>query len=153
MYHQGEKLVYRMEGTNEGQHYEALATRASALEHPGDHVYIKRGTPASWADGRKRILGEGSIDFDITLAQLDPQHEVGAILIRHVPPRRPQLRLAAPWMREPVANTQNNWVEVTHEAGRYAAEVGKETFEVRLVVSLSDGRILSGTLDNPVQAQ
>jgi hypothetical protein len=230
-YHEGEALVYRMEGTNQGQHYQALATgevrkdasgawfeqyawsnvvwngkairlppgsvafrqilsldprkslsmpnpatvspaligpisdlltfyadlrlatRASALSNPGDHVYIKRGTPASWADGRHVILGEDSIDFDITLSQLDAQREAGTILIRHVPPRSPQVRLPAAWMREPVARTRNNWVEVTHEAGRYVAAVGRETFDVRLVVSLSDGRILSGTLDNPVQTQ
>ncbi len=30
--------------------------------------------------------------------------------------------------------------------------VGKETFDVRLTVSLTTGRILSATQDNPVQA-
>jgi hypothetical protein len=35
--------------------------------------------------------------------------------------------------------------------GTYSAGVGKETFEVRIKVSLLDGRILSARMDNPVE--
>jgi hypothetical protein len=33
---------------------------------------------------------------------------------------------------------------------QYVAAVGRETFDVQLVVSLVDGRIVSATMDNPV---
>jgi hypothetical protein len=53
----------------------------------------------------------------------------------------------------PVAGTPNNWVEVEKRPnGKYLAEVGKETFEVQIKVSLVDGRILSAKIDNPVEA-
>lgn len=53
-------------------------------------------------------------------------------------------------MRKPVADTPNNWVQVINEGGKFIAAVGKETFDVHLSVSLADGKILSGTLENPV---
>jgi len=34
---------------------------------------------------------------------------------------------------------------------KYLAAVGKETFDVEIRLSLADGMILSGTLDNPVE--
>lgn len=56
-------------------------------------------------------------------------------------------------MRTPVAPTPNNWVAVEKaDSGKYTAEVGKETFDVELKVSLVDGKILSGTIDNPLEA-
>jgi len=130
-----------------------LAEQVGTLSKPGDRAYQEHGTPASWADGNYVVLGEDSIDFDITLTEVDAAREAATLLIRHVPPKKPQVRLPAAWMREPVADTPNNWVEVTRNAGRYVAEVGKETFDVQLTVSLSDGRILSGTIENPVRAQ
>ena len=99
------------------------------------------------------VLGEDSIDFDITLAQVDLPGGVATLLIRHVPPPKPQVKLPAMWMHEPVADTPNNWVNVTRNAGKYVAEVGREVFDVQLRISLSDGKILSGTLENPVKAQ
>ena len=39
-----------------------------------------------------------------------------------------------------------------NNAGKYDAEVGKETFDVEIKVSLADGKILSATLNNPVDA-
>ena len=55
-------------------------------------------------------------------------------------------------MRTPVADTPNNWVELQkNDDGVYAGMVGKETFNVQLKVSLADGKILSATLDNPVE--
>ena len=35
--------------------------------------------------------------------------------------------------------------------GKYLAAVGKETFDVEIKLSLADGKILSATIDNPVQ--
>jgi hypothetical protein len=130
-----------------------LAAHIGTLNKPGDHAYQEVGLPASWADGRYVVLGEDSIDFDITLTQVDLPREMATLLIRHVPPKKPQVKLPAMWMHEPVADTPNNWVNVTRNAGKYLAEVGKETFDVQLTVSLSDGKILSGTIENPVKAQ
>jgi hypothetical protein len=54
-------------------------------------------------------------------------------------------------MQAPVADTANNWVEVTKtKDGKFEAGVGKETFDVTLNVSTADGRILSASMDNPV---
>ena len=52
-----------------------------------------------------------------------------------------------------VADTPNNWIDVKKNGGKFIAEVGKETFDVEIKLSLKDGKILSATLDNPVQAQ
>ena len=130
-----------------------LAAHIGTLSKPGDHAYQEVGTPASWADGRYVVLGEDSIDFDITLTQVDVARGVAMLLIRHVPPKKPQVKLPAMWMRGAVADTPNNWVNVTRNAEKYVAEVGKETFDVQLTVSLSDGKILSGNIENPVKAQ
>ncbi len=56
-------------------------------------------------------------------------------------------------MREPVADTPNNWVQVTKKDGKFVAAVGKETFDVRMEVSVADGKILSGAMENGVSAQ
>ncbi|MEX2264332.1 MAG: hypothetical protein WD696_20425 [Bryobacteraceae bacterium] len=130
-----------------------LAIKSGKLTHPGDHFYQSHGTPASWADGNRVVLGETSIDFDISYANADLSNEVATLMVRHVPPKQPQVRLPAAWMREPVAGTPNNWVQVTKRDGKYLAAVGKETFDVELKLSLIDGKILSGTMVNPVRAQ
>jgi hypothetical protein len=55
-------------------------------------------------------------------------------------------------MHVPVADTPNNWAEVgKSKDGKYVASVGKETFDVVIETSLTDGRILSATMDNPVE--
>jgi hypothetical protein len=130
-----------------------LAERVGNLSKPGDHAYKEHGTPNSWADGNHVILGQDSIDFDMTLTRVDAAHEAATLLIRHVPPNEPQIKLPAAWMQESVADTPNNWVNVVRDGGKYLAEVGKETFDVQLTVSLLDGKILSGTIENPVRAQ
>lgn len=62
-------------------------------------------------------------------------------------------------MRPPVADTPNNWTEVQRnfasqsDAEKYVAAVGKETFDVELKVSLVDGKIISGKIDNPVEVR
>lgn len=129
-----------------------LAIKQGTLAHAGDHVYVKNGTPNSWADGTNTLLGQDSIDFDITLSKVNPG-KTAKVIVRHVPPAQPQIKIPAKWMEAPVADTANNWVEVsrTQKADRpYLAEVGKETFDVELNVNLADGKILSATMDNPV---
>jgi hypothetical protein len=55
-------------------------------------------------------------------------------------------------MEKPVADTPNNWVQVSKAGeGKFSAEVGKETFVATIKVSLADGRIISATLENPVE--
>ena len=130
-----------------------LAAQSGKLSHAGDHVYQKVGTPASWADGNYVVLGEDSIDFDITLTDVDRSNEVATLLVKHIPPEQPAVHLPADWMREPVADTKNNWVDVQKRDGKFVAAVGKETFDVRMKVSLADGKILSGTIENPVKAK
>jgi hypothetical protein len=130
-----------------------LAARTGKLSHTGDHVYQKLGIPASWADGNYVVLGEDSIDFDITLTNVDGPNQVATLLVKHVPPEQPAVHLPVEWMREPVADTKNNWVDVQKREGKFVAAVGKETFDVRMKVSLADGKILSGTIENPVKAE
>jgi hypothetical protein len=98
------------------------------------------------------LIGEDSIDFDITLTGIDRSRGVATLLVKHVPPKAPTLRLPAEWMREPVADTPNNWVQVRRAKGRYFAAVGKETFDVQLTVGLAAGQIVSATMDNVVEA-
>jgi len=130
-----------------------LAARSGKLTAAGDHLYHGHGTPASWADGNRVVLGESSIDFDPTLTAIDPSGKVATLVVRHVPPKQPLVKLPAAWMRQPAAGTPNNCVNVVHEGDKYVAAVGKETFDVQMKVSLVDGKILSGTLDNTVKAR
>ena len=130
-----------------------LVVKEGKLIHAGDHLYRKHGTPASWADGTYVVLGEDSIDFDMSLTKIDETAKVATLFVRHVPPEQPQVRLPAAWMREAVAGTPNNWVEVAKRDGKFIAAAGKETFDVHMEVSVVDGKILSGTIENPVEAQ
>jgi hypothetical protein len=131
-----------------------MANKQSGLVRAGDHVYVKVGIPASWADGTYTILGESSVDFDITLKELDDADHVATLLVRHVPPAEPKVKLPTAWAEAPVADTPNNWVQVSkNQAGKYEAGVGKETFDVEIKVSLKDGKILSATMDNLVQTR
>ena len=55
-------------------------------------------------------------------------------------------------MRTPVVDTPNNWVSVRKGSnGKYVAAVGKETFDDVIQISLTDGRVLPATMDNPVE--
>jgi hypothetical protein len=130
-----------------------MANRLNKLSHAGDHFYFKRGTPNSWADGNYVLLGEDSIDFDFTLKDVNHTDKIATLLVRHVVPEKPEIKIPAEWMRAPVADAPNNWVEVEKKPnGKYLAEVGKETFDVQIKVSLADGKILSAKIDNPVEA-
>jgi hypothetical protein len=122
-----------------------------ALSKAGDHYYFKHGAPNSWADGAYYVLGQDSIDFDVTLTKLDNANKTAELVVRHVPPAKPEVKLPAEWMQKPVADTPNNWVEVAKQNDKYIAEVGKETFEVKILVDLTDGKILNASLENPIE--
>ncbi len=128
-----------------------LVNKTGQLNHAGDHFYVKVGTPSSWANGSQVILGQSSIDFDLTLKSINPTDRTAVLVVRHVPPDKSQVTLPAAWMQTPVADTPNNWVQVIKLPGKYLASVGQETFTVELTVSLVDGKILSATMDNPVK--
>jgi hypothetical protein len=128
-----------------------LAMRQSNLTRSGDHIYVKHGVPNSWADGTDTLIGQDSIDFDLTLVSIDPATQVATLIVRHVPPARPQLKLPASWMLNPVGSSPNNWVQVQKITdGKYVAAVGQESFEADIRISLPKGRIISAMLDNPV---
>jgi len=127
-----------------------LAMHQGALHAPGDHFYFANPSPSSWADGTVFTLAEDHIDFDITMTAVDARAGAAALVIKHVPPSAPKVRLPADWMRAPVAGTANNWVQVRKTTDGFAASVGRETFDVRLQVATSDGRILAASMDNPV---
>jgi hypothetical protein len=55
-------------------------------------------------------------------------------------------------MEAPVGDLPNNWVEVVRDGEKYVASVGQETFTVNISVSLVDGKILDGTIENPVNS-
>jgi hypothetical protein len=131
-----------------------LAIQQSDLKRPGDHAYVTVGTPSSWADGNYVTLGEDSIDFDLTLKDLNASTQIATLLVRHVPPAQPKVNLPVAWMQTPVSDTPNNWVQVSkNQSGKYDAGVGKETFDVEIKVTLKDGKILSATLDNLVKTR
>jgi len=131
-----------------------LANKLNKLAKPGDHFYFDAmaNTPNSWADGNYTIIGEDVIAFDFTLTNIDAANKTATLEVRHVPPPNPQIKLPADWMRAPVADTPNNWVQLQKmDDGKYSGEVGKEVFDAILKISLVDGKILSATLDNPVE--
>lgn len=127
-----------------------LLAKRNNLTHVGQHLYVKYGKPNSWADGRSVLIGQDSIDFDLTLVNVDNNQHTAELLIHHVPPRQPQIELRAAWMRTQVSDTPNNWVQISRSGEKYVAEVGKETFDVRILVDTRDGKILNAHLDNPV---
>lgn len=128
-----------------------LAIKTGQLTHAGDHLYVKVGNPSSWANGSQVILGQSSIDFDLTLKSINPSDNTAVLVVRHVPPEKSQVTLPAAWMQTPVTDTPNNWVEVDKLPGKYRASVGQEIFTDELTISLVDGKILSATMDNPVK--
>jgi hypothetical protein len=122
------------------------------LARAGDHARVPRSTPNSWADGRYVIVGEDAIDFDITLTSLDSANGRLRLHVRHVPPVTAAVHFPASWMQPPLFDTPNNWVEVEKRSGTsYVAGAGRETFDVDIDVRLSDGAIVSATMDNPVE--
>jgi len=128
-----------------------LAAKFNRLVKPGDHFYFSNPTIPSWADGQRVVVGEDAIDFDMTLLSVDTAKGTAELEVKHVPPPQTEVHLAAPWMQAAPGGQPNNWVQVTKTSdGQYLAGVGQETFDVHLTISLPDGRILRGTMQNPV---
>jgi len=128
-----------------------LMNKIGILQHAGDHFLVPNPQPSSWADGTHVLVGKDHIDFDLNLQSIDPVKQTAVVVVHHVPPSHPNLQLPADWMQAPVADTANNWVEVTKTIdGKYQAGVGKETFDITIIVSTADGKILSASMDNPV---
>jgi hypothetical protein len=127
-----------------------LAVRQVGLRQPGDQARVAHGRPASWADGARVVLGEDSIDFVLTLGAPSASG-TRELTVRHVPPAQTAIRIPADWMRIPVADTPNNWIQVMKLSdGRYIAAVGKEIFDAKIRLSLETGKITSAELENPV---
>lgn len=129
-----------------------LATKLGVLKKAGDHFYFRNPMPpSSWADGTHVLVGQDTIDFDMTLKSVDAGAGTALVEVKHVPPQDSALPLKAAWMHKPVGTGANNWVQVAKDAnGKYEAGVGVETFTVDIRVSLEDGHIVSATMDNPV---
>jgi len=128
-----------------------IVNKVGILRRAGDHFYLPTPQVNSWADGTHVLVGKDQIDFDLNVLSLDAVKQTAVVVVHHVPPPHPNLQLPADWMQAPVADTANNWVEVTKtEDGKYKAGVGKETFDVTITVSTADGRMLSAIMDNPV---
>ena len=128
-----------------------LAMKQTTLSRVGDHVYIRHGTPNSWADGTHTLFGQDAVDFDITLRDIDAANHTATILVRHLPPAESHLPLPASWMSAPVDGSPNNWAQVQKaDDGTFVAGVGHETFDATIRLSLPSGRVLSAELQNPV---
>jgi hypothetical protein len=123
--------------------------RGDRLRAPGDRASVPHGRPNSWADGSFVILGEDCIDFDLGLEELGERH--ARLRVRHVPPATVGVRLPAEWMRVPLGDRPNNWVQVSRDGAQgFHASVGSETFDVDLWIARPSGRIQRATMDNPV---
>ena len=128
-----------------------LTNKIGVLRRPGDHFHMPNPQVASWGDGTHVLIGKDHVEFDLNLASMDQEKQTALVVVHHVPPAHPNLDFPAAWMQAPVADTPNNWVEVTKtDDGNYVAAVGKETFDVAMVVSTVDGRIISASMENPV---
>ncbi len=127
-----------------------LAIREGDLENVGDH-FTHPGPTSSWADGTRVILGQEAINFEISLARVDKGSGIAILEVRHVPPADSPLKFPASWMTGQVTDTQNNWVQISKNNGKYVAAVGKETFDVEMKIRMKDGVILSASLSNLVE--
>ena len=126
-----------------------LATKERLMQ-PGQRAYVKQITPNSWADGQHIAIGQDIVDFDLRMAATSSKEHSQDLVVRHVPPIRTYIEFPAKWMETPVANLPNNFVQVQHEGDTFVADVGQETFEVRLTVDTLDGKITSAKMHNRV---
>jgi hypothetical protein len=127
-----------------------LLAMQAKLVQPGQTAYISRTTPNSWADGQHVLLGQDVVDFSLKVDTVNKAEHSETLLIQHVPPPALHVQLPAKWMQEPISAEPNNFVQVSKQDGRFTAETGKETFDVRLVVDTRDGHILTAAIHNPV---
>ena len=126
-----------------------LAMRAQLVQ-PGQTAYVARTSPNSWADGKHVLLGQDVVDFSLKVENVNSAEHTETLLIQHIPPPALHVQLPAKWMHEPVSAGPPNFVQVSRQGDGFIAEIGKETFDVQLVVDTRDGRILSAAMHNPV---
>lgn len=125
----------------------------AGLEAPGDTRFHAHGQVNSWAAFSDVLLvGEDCVDFRQTLDIVNP--EVVQLSIEHLPPKKPcGLELASAWMsKHIIAGTPNNWVQVFKLDHGFLAQVGHESFTVRVRYDPRDGHIISATMYNPVES-
>ena len=131
-----------------------LAVRKGLRLKAGDHAFVPYGKPSSWADGTRVVSGYDCIDFDLTVAAVDPEGKTATLKVRHVPPTDICGSVPAEWMRKPVSDAQNNWFQVEKKGeDRYDAGVGKETFDAEVEILLPSGVIKSAAMFNPVELE
>ena len=125
-----------------------------AMQHellqPGQTAYVPRTTPNSWADGQRVLIGQDVVDFSLKVESVDPAEHTETLLIQHVPPPVLHVHLPASWMQGPASAKPMNFVQVSRQGDGFIAEVGEETFDVRIVVDTRDGHIISAAMHNPV---
>lgn len=127
-----------------------LAAKQQNLTGAGDRRYVPVNVPASWSDGKRVLVGEDAVDFDIMIEKINRSTGEAVVRVRHVPPPSPSIHVRARWMTDSSGLPHRNWMEVTKVRDRYVASIGAESFDVSLVVNLTDGRILSATMFNPI---
>ena len=120
------------------------------LVQPGQTAYVPRTTPNSWADGERVLLGQDVVDFSLKVEGVNTAEHTETLLIQHVPPPVLHVQLPASWMQEPTSAKPKNFVQVSRQGDGFIAEVGEETFDVRITVDTRDGHILSAAMHNPV---
>lgn len=126
-----------------------LAIQAG-LVRVGQTAYVPRNTPNSWADGQRVLLGQDVIDFSLKVEAVNPVERTETLLIQHVPPPALHVQLPAKWMNAQSGPTPYNFVQVSKQDDRFIAQVGTETFDVRLIVDTHDGHIVFAEMHNPV---
>ncbi|RZU35461.1 hypothetical protein [Edaphobacter modestus] len=127
-----------------------LAMRAK-LVHPAQTAYVSHTTPNSWTDGQRILLGQDVVDFSLKVETVDPVQQTETLLIQHVPPPALHIQVPAKWMQEATSTKPNNFVQVSKQDDGFTVEMGKETFDVRLLVDTRHGHILSAAMHNPVE--
>src|SRR5262245_9891203 len=75
-----------------------LAIHQGALRQPGDRFVYPTDIVPSWADGTSVVLGQDHVHFDLTLTSVDSAREQATLLIKHVPPAEPKIKIPADWM-------------------------------------------------------
>lgn len=129
------------------------AMQQPALRSAGSRaVVFNHGDTTSWADGTRVVLGEDSTDLEIGLEEVNMAEGSATLTVLHVPPALPKIKTSAEWMRTPLKDAPNNWVQVVRAgARRFVASIGHETLEVQIQLSLTNGKIFSARMDNPVE--
>jgi hypothetical protein len=127
-----------------------LLAEQAKLVQTGQTAYISHTTPNSWADGQRVVLGQDVVDFSLKVEAVNPAEHTETILIQHVPPAALHVQLPARWMQAGPATKPHNFVQVSKQEDGFVAETGTETFDVKLVVDMRDGHMLSATMRNPV---